>query len=32
MALPEPTSMMRNRGVTRMVDHLVDPDAMAGAE
>jgi ribulose-5-phosphate 4-epimerase/fuculose-1-phosphate aldolase len=29
-ALPEPTSMMRKRGVTRLADHLVETDALAG--
>lgn len=29
-ALPDPTSMMRKRGVTRLVDHLVEPGSLAG--
>ena len=29
MELPDPTSMMRKRGVTRLADHLVDPAALA---
>ncbi|MFN8620287.1 MAG: hypothetical protein U0869_06030 [Chloroflexota bacterium] len=29
MDLPDPTSMMRKRGVTRLADHLVDPAALA---
>lgn len=28
--LPEPTSMMRKRGVTRLADHLVETGALAG--
>lgn len=31
LPLPAPTSMMRKRGVTRLVDHLVEPGAMVGA-
>lgn len=29
-APPNPTSMMRKRGVTRLVDHFVEPGALAG--
>jgi hypothetical protein len=28
VALPEPTSMMRKRGVTRLADHVVEPSAL----
>lgn len=31
LSLPEPTSMMRKRGVTHLPDHVVEPVALAGA-
>ena len=31
LSLPEPTSMMRKRGVTHLPDHVVEPTALAGA-
>ena len=31
-AMPEPTSMMRKRGVTRLDDHLVEAGALAGPQ
>ena len=32
LPLPDPTSMMRKRGVTQLADHLVEPAALAPAE